>query len=111
MPVKSWVTSPASGAVVSGSVEVEGVAFSGAGRVNKVEVTVMVEGLGKLQCSAPTPARLRGAPSAPRSICPVGSSPPELTIPPATQPARSDPDVNGYSANRWLDHAVSVSTA
>ena len=54
MPVKSWVTSPASGAVVSGSVEVEGVAFSGAGRVSRVEVTVMVEGLGKLRCSAPT---------------------------------------------------------
>ncbi len=39
MPVKSWVTSPEHGAVVSEVLDVEGVAFSGAGPVTEVDVS------------------------------------------------------------------------
>jgi DMSO/TMAO reductase YedYZ molybdopterin-dependent catalytic subunit len=112
MPVKSWVTGPAPGAVVSGRVEAEGVAFSGAGPIDKVEVTGDGGRTWQPAVLGPDagPASWRtfsamldssGGVIASRAHDSAGN----------VQPARSDPDVNGYATNGWLDHAVSVSTA
>ncbi len=112
MPVKSWVTSPAPGAVVSPTVEVEGVAFSGTGTVTSVEVTA--DGGTTWQpavlgpSAGPTSWRTFGATLelgdrrgkiASRTHDSSGN----------IQPARSNADRNGYAVNGWLDHMVPVS--
>jgi DMSO/TMAO reductase YedYZ molybdopterin-dependent catalytic subunit len=112
MPVKSWVTSPDPGAVVSPTVEVEGVAFSGAGTVTTVEVTadggktwqhaVLGPSAGPASWrtfSATLELGDRGWKIASRAHDSSGS----------VQPARSNADRNGYAVNGWLDHTVAVS--
>jgi sulfite oxidase len=112
MPVKSWVTTPSPGVVGSPTVEVEGVAFSGAGPVTTVEVTA--DGGTTWQpavlgpSAGPTSWRTfsatldlgdRGGQIASRAHDSSG----------IVQPARSNADRNGYAVNGWLDHMVPVS--
>jgi sulfite dehydrogenase len=111
MPVKSWVTSPEPGADVSGPIEVEGVAFSGAGPITDIEVTVDggITWLPAVLGPSNGPASwhtfslavdLGGSrgPIASRARDSAGNE----------QPANSIPDINGYAPNGWLDHAVPI---
>ncbi len=114
MPVKSWVTRPEAGAVLSGAVELEGVAFSGAGQVTEVEVTgdggktwhpaVLGPSAGPASWrtfAATVDLGTSGGLIASRARDAAGNE----------QPERSVPDINGYAPNGWLEHAVPVPRA
>ena len=112
MPVKSWVTSPEQAAVVSGVLEVEGVAFSGAGPITAVDVSG--DGGNTWRSAAFDPSDGPAAWSTFKATIEVGPSGGLIASRARDaagneQPARSVPDINGYAPNGWLDHAVPVS--
>lgn len=118
MNVKSWINTPSGeggGKVSSGTTQILGVAFSGAGPIKRVEVSI--DG-GKTWRDA----KLVGPDLGPfawrqfvaQAHLPAGN---HVLVSRATdaagnvQPQQREENASGYSNNSWADHAVMVMTA